>query len=125
MSTIEIRDDLLRALELRLEMYGHAVREGMNEVRDVVQTETMKRANASPRWVHVADYIDTWDENDRYWIGVRQPEFISEAQAAEYGTEGYPPDPILRTVDEMVRHAYNSVNSKLQVRFQHLMEGVA
>jgi hypothetical protein len=101
----EISADLMRALEARLQEYGEATTEAYGVAREVVQTEVMRRAHASPRWVHVADNIDTWDENDRYWIGVRSPEFVSEAFAAEYGTEGYPPTPLMRTLDSAARLA--------------------
>lgn len=105
MAEFGIGSDLMRALQLRLKMYGDVLGEAADIHRDVVYTETMKRAKASPRWVGVADFIDTWDENDRMWIGVREPQMISEAQAAEYGTEGWPPDPIMRTMDESARLA--------------------
>ena len=107
----------MRALELRLQMYGDVLQETAGIQRDVVMTETMKRANASPRWVHVADFIDTWDENDRMYIGVREPQMISEAQAAEYGTEGYPPDPIMRTMDEAARVAAARASEYIGSRF--------
>lgn len=117
MATIDFRADLLRALELRLEMYAAATEEGIDMVQDVVRTETMKRAEASPRWVHVADYIDTWDENDRYWIGVREPQMISVAQAAEYGTDEYPPEPLMRTLDSATRMAYARANYHIAGKF--------
>ena len=101
----EISADLMRALETRLMEYGQAADQAYGVARSVVQTEVTRRAQASPRWVKVADEIDTWDENDRMWIGVRSPQFVSEAFAAEYGTEEYPPDPLLRTLDAVGRIA--------------------
>lgn len=74
------------------------------QAKEAVYSEVIRRANASERWVGLADYIDAWDENDRFWIGVRGIEFVSEAFAAEYGTEEYPPDPLMRTVDSLARH---------------------
>lgn len=105
MDGFTIPADLIRALEHRIELYGNIVDEARGIAHDVVATETMRRAKASPRWVHVADFIDTWDENDRYWIGVRGPEMVSEAFAAEYGTDEYPPDPLFRTLDDISRAA--------------------
>lgn len=113
----EIAADLVRALELRLELYGEAATDAFGIAKDVVYTETMRRAHASPRWVKVADFLDAWDENDRYWIGVRAPEYISEAQAIEYGTEEYPPDPIMRTMDDVARMAGARATAHLTSKF--------
>lgn len=116
MAGFEISADLMRALEARLHEYGEAANEAYGIARDVVRTEVMRRAQASPRWAPVADYIDTWDENDRYWIGVRSPEFVSEAFAAEYGTDDYPPDPVMRTLDSAARVASLHVTRYLRGR---------
>jgi hypothetical protein len=101
----QIPADLVRALEAQLLEYGQAADEAFGIARTTIQTEVMRRAEASPRWVKVADEIDTWDENDRFWIGIRSSEFVSEAFAAEYGTEDYPPDPLMRTLDQTARVA--------------------
>lgn len=116
MAGFSLSADLMRSLELRLEMYGYLVGNAKQEARDVVYTEVMKRAHASPRWVHVADFLDTWDENDRYWIGVRSPEFVSEAFAAEYGTDMYPPEPLMRTIDDVARIAANRSGGMLSAK---------
>ena len=105
MYEFQLGSDLLRALDTRIQMYGEVLDEAHGIAHDVVRTEVMKRAKADPRWVHVADFIDTWDENDRMWIGIRSPQFISEAQAAEYGTDEYPPSAIMRTLDDVARLA--------------------
>ena len=49
---------------------------------------------AHPSWgPELAAQIDTWDENDRTWIGVRGAGFESQAFAADYGDEvRAPPD---------------------------------
>lgn len=117
MAEFRLGSDLMRALELRIQMYGEVLEGVAGIQRDVVMTEVMKRAKASPRWVHVADFIDTWDENDRMWIGVREPQMISEAHAAEYGTEGYPPDPVMRTMDEAARVANARASEFVNTRF--------
>ena len=109
----EIPAEMIRALEHRLEMYGSAAEDAYGIAKDVVYTEAMKRAHASRRWVKVADFLDTWDENDRYWIGVRDDSMVSEAFAVEYGTEDYPPEPLLRTLDSAARIAGNRADAQL------------
>lgn len=105
MAGFEISADLMRALEAKVLEYGEAATEAYGIARTTIKTEVLRRSEASPRWVKVADEIDTWDENDRFWIGVRSDEFVSEAFAAEYGTDEYPPDPIMRTLDATARIA--------------------
>jgi len=113
----EIPADLVRSLDQRLQTYMESATDAYGEVKDVVYTEVMRRAEASPRWVKVADFIDAWDDEDRFWVGVRSPDFVSEAFASEYGTDEYPPDPILRTLDDVSRmaaaRADGLLNSKL------------
>lgn len=116
MAGFEIPADLVRALEAQVLEYGQAAQEAYGIARTTVQTEVMRQAKASPRWVKVADEIDTWDENDRFWVGVRTPEFVSEAFAAEYGTEEYPPDPLVRTLDATARVAAHRADGFLMAR---------
>jgi hypothetical protein len=97
--------ETFRALERRVALYSEASMEAFGVARDVLYTEMMKRAGADPRWVGVADFIESWDENDRYVIGVTNNQMVSQAFAAEYGTEDYPPAPLFRTMDEAVRMA--------------------
>jgi phosphoribosylaminoimidazole-succinocarboxamide synthase len=116
MAGFEISADLIRALEAKVMEYGEAANEAYGIARETVKSEVMRRAQASPRWVKVADEIDTWDENDRFWVGVRSPEFVSEAFAAEYGTDEYPPEPLLRTLDAAARVASHKANGFLVSR---------
>jgi hypothetical protein len=58
-----------------------------------------ERAAQSPAWDGVGEHIDTWDDGDKFWIGVRGPTFISQAFMAEYGTDGVRPSPVLRAMN--------------------------
>ena len=116
MAGFEISADLMRALEAKLLEYGEAAEEAYGIARNTIETEVLRRSQASPRWVKVADEIDTWDENDRFWVGVRSPEFVSEAFAAEYGTDEYPPDPLMRTLDATARIAAHRASGFLMGR---------
>lgn len=104
MSGFEISADMLNTLNHQVGSFIAAAEEASNQAKEAVHSEVLRRANASERWVGLAEHIDTWDENDRFWIGVRGIDFVSEAFAAEYGTDEYPPDPLMRTVDALARH---------------------
>jgi hypothetical protein len=58
-----------------------------------------ERAAQSPAWDGVGEHIDTWDDGDKFWVGVRGPAFISQAFMAEYGTDGVRPSPVLRAMN--------------------------
>lgn len=105
--------EMIRALERRVALFSEASMEAWGIARDVLYTEVMRRAQADPRWVGVADFIEAWDENDRYVIGVTNTEYVSQAFAAEYGTEDYPPSPLMRTMDEAVRMASSRATQHL------------
>ncbi len=104
-ASFTISVEFMHALERKVALFSEASMEASGVARDVLYTEVMRRANADPRWVGVADFIEEWDENDRYVIGVTDNEMISQAFAAEYGTEDYPPAPLFRTMDEAMRMA--------------------
>jgi hypothetical protein len=112
-ATVTIPVEMIRALERRVALFSEASMEAYGVARDVLYTEVMRRANADPRWVGVADYIEAWDENDRFVIGVTNDEMVSQAFAAEYGTEDYPPAPLFRTMDEAIRMASLRATSHL------------
>lgn len=100
-------DEFYSDLMVRAEEYSYGVQEA-------VLDEAKTRAQSSERWSGLVDEIDTWTEYDRFWVGVRGVEYVSDAFAAEYGTESYPPEPLLRTLDE----AYSSASKR------HMMTGL-
>lgn len=116
MAGFDIPVDISRTLRLHAENIAMVVEEAAQIVRQDILDDVHRRAAENPRWVGVADYIDTWDENDMFWVGVREPAFVSEAFAAEYGTEDYPPSPILRTTDDAAREARNKARSHMSAR---------
>lgn len=97
--------DTVSALERRLQGMIVAGEAARTAVRREVYDEAVSRAQTSTRWADLAEHLEVWDENDRFWVGVRSPQFVSEAFAAEYGTEEYPPEPILRQLDGAARLA--------------------
>ena len=119
MAAVTIPVEMIRALERRVALFSETSMEAQGVARDVLYTEVMRRANADPRWVGVADYIEAWDEHDRYIIGVTDEQYVSQAFAAEYGTEDYPPSPLFRTMDDAIRmaamRATTHINSRIGV----------
>jgi hypothetical protein len=105
MSGFEISADLYRSLRANVANVVSSVREAEGVVQQHLHDAVQQRAASDPRWIGLADYIDTWDDDGTLWVGVREPAFVSEAFAAEYGTSGYPPAPILRTLDSETRRA--------------------
>jgi len=109
-------DDLGRLVRSYQEEAVNAGRVGREAARDAVSD----LAKQHPRWIGLADYIDTWDaEGDRFWVGVRGPQFVSEAFAAEYGTDEYPPAPLLRLNDAAARAASAASSAYLNNRFSN------
>ena len=106
-------DDLGRLVRSYAEEAVEAGEAGREAALGVVQD----LARSNPRWIGLADNIDTWDEEDRFWIGVRGPNFVSEAFAAEYGTDDYPPAPLFRLNDAAARAASFAADQYLHNRF--------
>lgn len=101
----EIPAHAVDALEREIwEFYGQVGRAKETFQQELLHAARVK-AQAMPEWQGLADWIDTWDENDRMWFGVRGVEFASEASAAEYGTEEQAPASVLRTLDAQVLNA--------------------
>lgn len=73
-------------------------------------------ARSNPRWAGLADNIDVWDEGGRLVLGVNSSEFVSEAFAAEYGADEYPPNPLIRTSDGLMRNSLAYASSNMSAR---------
>ena len=117
MAGFEFSSDLMRQLNQTVSEYTDAASEAQRIAQETILQSVRETAKESPRWRDLADYVDTWDENDRFWIGIRGPEYVSEAFAVEYGTDEYPPEPIMRTLDGAARVAGYRVSSFLNSRF--------
>ena len=116
MAGFDITVDFLDMLEQHVEDISVATAEASQIAKDHLYDEVQRRAAESPQWIGAADNIDTWDESDHFWIGVRSPQFVSIAFAAEYGTEEFPPEPILRTLDDATRSAAAKASIHLNAR---------
>lgn len=105
MASFSIPADFYKTLSQHVDRLSRAAEGAAAVGQQVIVDEAHRMAQSSPRWIGVADYIDTWTENDRLWIGVRAPQFVSEAFAAEYGIDEWPPVPVMRTLDSASRLA--------------------
>ena len=92
-------DELERGLFEHLEVTDAIRRQAQAEVL----ADARAKAASLPAWSGIE--IDTWDEFDRTWIGVRGQEFVSASMVAEYGTEDAAPSPLIRLLDDSVMRA--------------------
>ncbi len=62
-----------------------------------LHADIQRSARQHPRWGDLADHIEVWSDRRGTHLGVRNPEKLREAQAAEYGDADNPPAPVIRT----------------------------
>ncbi len=96
-----IPESFMRELARAPYALSDAAEQQSDESKEYLYNEVMRRVGASERWVGLADYVDSWTEYDRFWVGIRGKMYVSEAFAAEYGTDEYPPDPVFRVLDDV------------------------
>lgn len=99
MAGFALHAEQLMQLEDRLAQFHGVAQESREVFRHSLRSNVARIAERSPRWIGLVDHIDTWDENDRMWVGLRGQDVVSEAFNAEYGSEQYPPAPLLRMLD--------------------------
>lgn len=100
MAEIDVPVDFFKSIMQQVDDISTVADEAVRLGQQHMLASARERAAQSPAWDGVGEQIDTWDEHDRFWIGVRGPAFVSEAYAAEYGTEGRRPSPVLRVLNE-------------------------
>lgn len=105
MAEIGVPADFFKSIMRQVEDIATVADEAVQVGRDHIVRSARERAAQSPAWDGIGEHIDTWDENDRFWVGIRGPMFVSEAFAAEYGTETTRPSPVLRAVAEDAQQA--------------------
>jgi len=96
-----IPESYMRELTHTVHDLSDSAEEQSDESKEYLYNDVMRRIGASERWVGLADYVDSWTEGDRFWVGIRGKMYVSEAFAAEYGTDEYPPDPVFRVLDDL------------------------
>ena len=81
-----------------------------------LQDAVIDRARQRPDWVNMADNIETWSEDGRLVIGVRDREMVSAAFAMEYGTETAAPSPFFRTMGAITERTKRYMERELMAR---------
>lgn len=103
-----------------LDDYIQAVEDAAFEAADIasshIERSVRQRARASIHWSPLADHIQVASRDGYLVLGVA-PDFVSEAMAAEYGTESTPPAPLLRTIGSAARGATLEAQQYLQAKF--------
>lgn len=105
----------LDQLETHLRQTADLAEVARVRANQLVLEDIRDRARAHPAWAPMADHIDTWDENDRTWWGIRGPEFESETMVAEYGTDKLPPSGLLRSLDATMLRAAQRAGSEMKL----------
>jgi len=105
MAEIDVPVDFFNSIMQQVDDLAMVADEAVKVGQQHLLQSARERAAQSPAWDGVGERIDTWDEDDRFWIGVRGPSFVSEAYAAEYGTETSRPSPVLRSVNSDAQQA--------------------
>ena len=82
-----------------------------------LQANLREQAEQRDRWADLAGQITTFNRDGRVVVGVPGGQFASEAQTAEFGDASHPPDPLMRTsnqlADQARRAAYQHVDDVL------------
>lgn len=110
----EIPSHAVDALEQHMLLHAQAAHDATVLAHRSVLDDVRDAAAAHPSWgPELAAQIDTWDENDRTWIGIRGAGFESQAFVAEFGDDMHAPSGLMRTLD-------NTMNLAAQRAQQHL-----
>lgn len=66
-------------------------------VSQSIHDDLVRKAQSRPEWAGMSDHMDIWtNPNGTVSFGIRTPDFVSEAFAAEYGDREQPPSPLFR-----------------------------
>jgi hypothetical protein len=100
-NSLHIGVDFFAALDEYAKAANAAVQESAEATMFNVQEGMKAAARKNERWMPVAEHIETWSQDGRFVVGIRNADVMSEAVAAEYGDAENPPVPLIRSVDAM------------------------
>jgi hypothetical protein len=96
--SLHIGAGFFAALDAYAQAVNSAVHESAQKTMIKVQDDLKAAARQSERWLPVAEHIETWSQDGKYVIGVRNADVMSEAMSAEYGDAAHPPIPLIRSI---------------------------
>ena len=91
-----VGEDFLAAVAAYTQAVADAVHTAADRASAHVQESLAREAQASTRWADIAQDIQVYANDGRYWVGVQSPGAVSEAMSAEYGDATHPPVPLIR-----------------------------
>lgn len=100
-NSLHVGVDFFAALDEYAKAANEAVQQSAQAAMEDLQKGMKDIASKTERWMPIAEHIETWTQDGKYVIGVRNTEVMSAAVAAEYGTADHPPSPLIRSVDAM------------------------
>ena len=116
MASIDIPVEFFTTLKQHVDKVSEAVDESIEVGKQSLYEGVSERMEQYPQWDGLIDHLDSWSDDGRFWIGIRTPQFVSEAFIAEYGTGEYPPEPVLRDISGPVRKAQTEASDALRDR---------
>jgi hypothetical protein len=96
--TLHIGAGFFAALDRYAQAVNLAAQESAERTMVSVQDNLRAAAKRSERWQPLAEHIETWTQDGKYVIGVRNADVMSDAMSAEYGDEKHPPVPLIRSI---------------------------
>lgn len=96
--TLHIGAGFFAALDKYAQAVNAAALESAQQTMVSVQDSLRAAARRSERWQPLAEHIETWSQDGRFVVGVRNADVLSDAMAAEFGDERNPPSPLIRSI---------------------------
>lgn len=96
--TLHIGAGFFAALDNYAQAVNSAALESAERTMVNVQDNLRAAARRSARWQPLAEHIETWSQDGKFVVGVRNTDVLNEAMAAEYGDEHNPPAPLIRSI---------------------------
>lgn len=103
----------LDALDRHVEGLQHNVIAAADAAVDSYHEAMVDYAKSKPAWVGLADNIQVWSNDGYLVVGLQGDDYVSQAEALEYGDLENPPDSLFRTADHVAAHARDRLLEEL------------
>lgn len=117
MASIEIAPGWLDAVQRTIDGLMADSIAAAERATQVFHKAVQEIARSDEQWTSMADNIEIWSQDGKLVIGVRDEEFISQAELAEYGGAGYSPNPLFRKLDNAVENVNRSMQHSFDARY--------